>query len=123
MPAEYVKQIVIKRGSWDKQRKSTNNPRFFQVIAREDKGSFGIDYNRSPTIYLSLPSNSTAAAAGAKAVDEDEAAGLHQPEEKKQPQEKLEASEKRWKREMELLSEIVERLKSIEEKIDATVMA
>ena len=122
MPVEYVKQIVIKRASWDKQRKPTNNPRFFQVIAREDKGSFGIDYNRSPTIYLSLPSNSTTAA-GAKAVDEDEAAGLHQPEEQKQPQEKLEASEKRWKREMELLSEIVERLKSIEEKIDATVMA
>ena len=119
MPVEYVKQIVIKRASWDKQRKPTNNPRFFQVIAREDKGSFGIDYNRSPTIYLSLPSNSTTAAA----VDEDEAAGLHQPEEQKQPQEKLEASEKRWKREMELLSEIVERLKSIEEKIDATVMA
>ena len=122
MPVEYVKQIVIKRASWDKQRKSTNNPRFFQVIAREDKGSFGIDYNRSPTIYLSLPSNSTTAAV-AKAVDEDEAAGLHQPEEKKQPQEKLEASEKRWEGEMELLSEIVERLKSIEEKIDATVMA
>ena len=122
MPVEYVKQIVIKAVSWDKQRKHTNNPRFFQVIAREDKGSFGIDYNRSPTIYLSLPSNSTTAAA-AKAVDEDEAAGLHQPEEQKQPQEKLEASEKRWKREMELLSEIVERLKSIEEKIDATVMA
>ena len=122
MPVEYVKQIVIKRDSWDKQRKPTNNPSIFQVIAREDKGSFGIDYNRSPTIYLSLPSNSTTAA-GAQAVDEDEAAGLHQPEEQKQPQEKLEASEKRWKREMELLSEIVERLKSIEEKIDATVMA
>ena len=32
---------------------------FLQVIAREDKGSLGIDYNRSPTIYFQTETNST----------------------------------------------------------------
>ena len=32
---------------------------FLQVIAREDKGSLGIDYNRSPIIYFQTETNST----------------------------------------------------------------
>ena len=37
MPVEYVKQIVIKRASWDKQRKSTNNPRFSRLLRAKTK--------------------------------------------------------------------------------------
>jgi len=96
----------------------------FQVIAREDKGSFGIDYNRSPTVYLSLPSNSTTAAdKTSAAVDEqEEDSGLHGLHQHSQKMPEA-LSEKRWKKEMEMLREILDRLAGIEEKMDAALIA
>ena len=76
-----------------------------------------------------MPSNSTAAAAADKAsaadVDEqDEDSGLHQHSQKMPEAFSFSrASEKRWKKEMEMLREILDRLAGIEEKMDAALIA